>query len=104
MATAGTPPPNPPQQVQVTVTWHGVEDQHPAMAANAFLLQQTGQEFILSIGFASLPYFADPQDAAKMKTVAAKPIARITMAPGRVVELIQVLQQGMAQYQAQHKH
>lgn len=97
-------PPTPSQAVEVTVTWHGIEDQYPALAANSFLLQQTGQEFILSLGFAAFPFFADPNDAAKVKTIAAKPIARIAMTPGRAVELVQVLQQGLAQWQAQQKH
>jgi hypothetical protein len=103
MGAAGTPP-KPPQQVTVTVTWHGVEELFPAMTANAFMLQQTGQEFILSLGFAALPYFETPEEGENAKKVAAKPIARVTMTPGRVVELIQLLQQGMAQYQAQQKH
>jgi len=98
------PPTTPPQQVQVTVTWHGVEEKLPTMAVNSFLLQQTGQEFILSVGFAAFPYLVDPQEATKLKTISAHPIARISMTPERAVELMQMLQQGIAQWQAQHKH
>lgn len=98
-----TEQPKQPQQAQVFVTWHGVEDQCPAMAANSFLVQQTGQEFILSLGFAALPYYAELEEAVKIKQIPAKPIARVSMTPGRVAELLQLLQQALAAYQAQQK-
>jgi hypothetical protein len=98
---AGSPGAPP---TQVTITWHDIEEKLPAMAVNAFLLQQTGQEFVLSLGFAAFPYLADPREAANVRTVAAQPIARISMSPGRAVELMNVLQQGIAQWQAQQPH
>lgn len=103
---AGTPPkppPVPPQQVQVTPIWRDLE-KHPAMAANGFLLQQTGHEFVLTVGFNCFPFVEKPEDAAKVKTIDAQIIARLVLTPGRVVELMGLLQQGLASYQAQQKH
>jgi hypothetical protein len=101
---AGTPPkpPQPPQQVTVTPIWRDLE-KHPAMAANGFLLQQTGQEFILTVGFAALPFFEKPEDAAKIKTVEPQVISRLVLTPGRAVELLGLLQDGLKNYQAQQK-
>jgi hypothetical protein len=96
-------PPKAPQQVQVTPVWRELE-KHAAMAANAFLLQQTGQEFILTVGFAALPYFARPEEALAVRTVDPQVISRLVMTPGRVVELMGMLQQALAQYQEQQKH
>ncbi|MHB8382635.1 MAG: hypothetical protein ACYDC3_09910 [Candidatus Binataceae bacterium] len=100
----GTPPkpPSAPQQVQVTALWPDLE-KHPAMAANGFLLQQTGQEFILTVGFTAPPFFSTPEEAMKVKTVEAQIIARLVLTPTRAVELLGLLQRGLANYQAQQK-
>ena len=100
---APKPPAAPPQQLKITPVWERLEEQ-PAMATNAFLLQQTGHEFILTVGFAALPFFAKPEDAANVKTIQPQTHARLVLTPGRVVELVNMLQQGLAQYQAQQKH
>lgn len=92
----------PLQQVQVQPEWRAVE-QHPAMAVNTFLLQTTGQEFILTSGFAVVPFHAKPEDLANVKTVEPQIISRIVLTPGRVVELLGMLQQALAQYQAMQK-
>ncbi len=99
---AAETPPKPPQQVQVTPVWRDLE-KHPAMSANVFLLQQTGQEFILSVGFAALPYFGTPEEALSVKTVEPQVISRLVLTPGRVVELMGMLQQALVQYQEQQK-
>ncbi len=72
-------PQNPnEQQAQVTITWDDILD-HPVMAANAFLIQQTEHEVVLSIGFATLPYSKRPEDATKVTEVPAKIISRLSL-------------------------
>lgn len=101
MGNAGTPP-KLPQQVQLKPLWKSL-DAHPAMAANMFLLQQTGQEFILTAGFGALPFLSKPEDLAGVKSVEPQVIARLVLTPGRVVELLGMLQTALAQYQAMQK-
>ena len=75
------------------------------MAVNTFLLQQNGQEFVLGMGFAAAPFLEKPEiEGPQLKSITAQVVARVSMTPGRVVELIGLLNQGLAQYQAQQKH
>jgi len=95
-----------PQQVPIFITW-GDAEQLPVMACNVFAVLQTPHEFILTFGFTTPPFFAKqptPEEVARIKTLPAKSIARISMPPGRVVELLQLLQQHLNAYQQQQKH
>lgn len=75
------------------------------MASNVFLIQQTPHEFILTFGIATPPIFATPptpEQVAAIRSIPAKALGRVAMSPGRVVELLQLLQQQlMAHQQAQ---
>jgi hypothetical protein len=73
----------------------------------SFLIQQTGQEFILTFGSAVPPIFETvptPEQLANIDSVKAKPIIRMALTPGRAVELIQQLQQQLTAYQAAQGH
>ena len=85
---------------EFTITWADAEA-HAVAAANAFLMQQSPHEFVLTLAFAVPPY---PEDAATSKTIPAKVSARVALSPGRAVELLEVLQQALAQYQKTQKH
>jgi hypothetical protein len=93
----------PNGQLRLTVTWPNLSEV-PVMGANAFMLQHTGQEFVLNVGFAAAPFLARPEDAANLKSVEAKTIARFSMSPARVIELIQMFQQALSQMQPTQKH
>jgi len=94
----------PPQPVQLKVTWHGIEKEHPAMAVNSFMIQQTGHEFILGLGFAAPPYLENPEtEGPLLRKIPAQVVARVSLTPGRVVELVGLLNQALVNYQAQQK-
>jgi len=99
------PPTDLPQQIQVHVDW-SAGPKLPAMGANVFFVQQTPHEFIISFGFASPPMVPGPMtlDQAKQIKIVAEPIVRLSMAPGRVVELVQLLNQQLAAYQQSQRH
>ncbi len=75
------------------------------MAANVFFIQQTGQEFIITVGFTSPPMVQGPLTAEQAKTLklAPQPIVKFAMPPSRVVELLQLLNQQIALYQQTEK-
>ena len=86
---------------QIGVKWKGIEDA-PVMGCNVFVAQFTPHEFLLTFGYASNPIFLkepSPQELAAIESVPANVVARLTLSPGRMVELIQVLQQNMSQFQ-----
>jgi hypothetical protein len=92
------------QQVPVSVTWEGL-DTVPAMASNVVMVQQTPYEFVLTFGFASPPIFTKlptPEELARIK-IQAQAVARLSMPPGRIVELVGLLQQQLAVYQQLQK-
>lgn len=93
------------QGIQIQVTWEGLEDA-PVMAANVVMVLQTSHEFILTFGFASPPVFTTQPSIEEVKAakVSSKPIVRLAMPPGRIVELLQVLQQQLTAYQQAQKH
>ena len=71
-----------------------------------FFVQQTPHEFIISFGFASPPMVQGPmtQDQAKELKIVAQPIVRLSIAPGRVVELVQLLNQQLTAYQQSQRN
>lgn len=95
----------PAEPIQLTVNWDDVGTL-PTMATNAFLVQQTPHEFILNFAFVNPPIFLKPptpEELAKIGQVEATKIVRLAMSPGRVVELLQLLQQQLAAYQQSQK-
>jgi hypothetical protein len=102
---SATLPPGFPAQVQVQLDWSAAE-KLPVMAANVFFIQQTGQEFIITLGFASPPIIQGPLTAEQAKglKLAPQPIARFAVPPSRAVELLQLLNQQIALYQQSEKH
>ncbi len=94
--------PKQSEPIQITVDWDQAGELPPVMASNVFLVQHTPYEFILTFGFATPPIWLTPPTPAqieKAKTIQPRPIVRLGMSPGRVVELLQVLQQQLAVYQ-----
>ena len=88
---------------QVRVDWSAADDL-PVMASNVFLIQQTGQEFLITFGTAVPPIFESPPTSEQLKSIQsikAKPIVRLALTPGRIVELLGHLQQQIAAYQQQ---
>jgi hypothetical protein len=94
---SATPPPTPPIGVTLKVDWSAAD--LPVMASNVFMIQQTGQEFLITFGSAVPPVFETtptPEQLANLRTIKAKPIVRMALTPGRIVELLQNLQQQIA--------
>jgi hypothetical protein len=94
------------QPINIPVDWGDVQSL-PTMAANMVLVQQSPHEFTLSFGYAMLPVFEGqmtPERIKNIKSIPAKPFVKISMSPGRVVELLQVLQEQIAAYQQGQKH
>ena len=86
---------------QIAIKWENV-DELPVLACNVFVAQFTPHEFLLQFGYASAPIFLkppSPQEIAAIDSVPAKVVVRLSLSPGRMNELIQVLQQNMAQFQ-----
>jgi len=70
------------------------------------LIQQTPHEFVITFGFASPPLFMKQptaEEIAALKAIPAKTIIRLGMPPGRVVELLGLLQQQLQMYQEAQK-
>jgi hypothetical protein len=82
----------------VTIQWDNRDlAEHPIAAANAFMIQGSGHEIVLTIGFAVPPYTPNPPQAGvKHTTITAKTIARVALSPARIVEIINLLQQAQA--------
>jgi len=91
------------QQHQLVVTWPDA-DQYPVMATNAFAVQHNQHEFVINFGFAVPPPSATPSDLEKLQELPAKTIVRVSMSPTRLIELIDVFQQALVQYQQSQKH
>jgi hypothetical protein len=102
---SATPPSGLPGQVQIQVDWSGA-DKLPIMASNVVLIQQTPHEFLITFGVAAPPITQTPltEEQARGMKITAQPIARLALAPGRVVELMQLLQQQLIAYQQAQKH
>ena len=97
----------PPPQVQIQVDWVESEyDRLPIMASNLVMIQQTPHEFIITFGVAAPPFTTTPltQEEASKTKIVPQPIVRLALAPGRVVELMQLLQQQLMAYQQTQKH
>ena len=87
--------PEAPKQLEVR--WEGAEDA-PVAACNLFLAQFTHAEFTLTFGYAS-PIFSSADDVAKVQFVRPKIVARLSMSPARLQELIDVLKKNMEMFQ-----
>jgi len=102
---SATPPAGIPPQVQIRVDWSAA-DRLPILAANLVLVQQTPHEFILTFGALAPPVTTAPitEEQARGMNLAAQPIARILLPPGRAVELLQALQQQITLFQQTQRH
>lgn len=100
---SATPP--HPATVQIQVDWSAA-DELPIMAVNMVLVQQTPHEFLLTFGAGVPPITAVPltPEQAKGMKIVARPVARVSLSPGRLVELLQTLQQQLALYQQTQQH
>jgi hypothetical protein len=95
----------PPAQVQIRVDWSAAE-RLPILAANLVLVQQTPHELILTFGTLAPPVTTTPitPEQAQGMILAAQPVARILLPPGRAVELLNALQQQLALFQQTQQH
>jgi hypothetical protein len=97
--------PNGQRPVNLTIDWSDATDK-PVMGCNVFAIQQTPHEFVITLGYASMPIFPTdptPEQIAELKQIPAKVISRISLSPGRMVELMQVVQQALKQFQDAQK-
>jgi hypothetical protein len=94
----------PPAQVQIRVDWSAAE-RLPILAANLVLVQQT-PPVILTFGTLAPPVTTTPitPEQAQGMILAAQPVARILLPPGRAVELLNALQQQLALFQQTQQH
>ena len=94
-------PDQPTQQpVQLSVEW--IESDAPVLFANAFVVQQVKDEFVLGFGVFTVPLSAvgkqmTVDDLRALKTQ-IKPIVRIGMTPGRLAEFATLLQGQLKAY------
>ncbi len=75
----------------------------PCQYATNLVVQHTEHEFIISFFRASPPIMLEPLEEAKARAlelgkVRAECVARIVVAPGRMPEFVEVLQQNLARY------
>jgi hypothetical protein len=90
--------------IAIPVVWIGSDD-HPILLANQFVVQyQEDDEFFITIGQLQPPMIlgdtpADRLDQAKkMSFVPVQVIARLSMTKARTLELIEVLQTNVRNY------
>lgn len=101
---ADTPKGNGPAPVQVTINWDNADlSAHPVQAANTFMLQGSGHEWVVTIGFAVPAFYPNPEEATKARTMPAKTIVRVALTPPRITELIALMQRALAVDQAGRK-
>lgn len=87
--------------MQVPTAWDPAVQTMPTFAANTFSMQVTGaggpEEIVVSIGYAAPPVFAGTieeqmRQAASLEAVLIRPVVRLSITPGRLRELLEVLQ------------
>jgi hypothetical protein len=95
------------EEFNVPVAWIGTEEM-PVLATNTAVVQFSAKdEFLLTFGQLAPPILLgdDEQrlEQARMVTfVPVKPVARLGMNRGRVEQLIQALQENLANHDAQY--
>jgi hypothetical protein len=87
-----------PKPKTIELEWAGTEDL-PVSACNVFVAQFTPFEFTLTFGYATPPIILRAEDVDKVSSVQARPVARLSLSPGRMQELIDVLKRNMEQFQ-----
>lgn len=97
----------PPKLLELKVTWDAAAGM-PFSFSNVFLVQQSHAEFYLTFGTVEPPFVGNPTPAeierAAKSGLPAKPIIRLAIPPQRMVELLQVIQAQLAQFQQGQKH
>lgn len=91
-----------PKSYQLALKWDGLED-CPIQFTNQMLVQHVDNEFVLTFGYMTPPVFLQPrtaEEAPSIESLPVKPILRLGMTPGRMLELIKVLQENYRNYQA----
>lgn len=96
-----------PQQLELKVTWNELAGMQIAFS-NVFLIQQTHAEFYLTFGIVEPPFIGPPTpteiENVTKAGVSAKPIIRLAIPPQRMVELLQLIQAQLTQFQQGQKH
>ena len=90
------------QDIQITLQWSDVEDQ-PVLFANVFMVQNNLAEetFFLTLGAAAplIPHGQKSVAQLRREGVKVTPIARVSLSPPKMVELIGHLQTNYRNYQ-----
>jgi hypothetical protein len=91
----------PQEAPTVEFKWMGLDD-IPIFFTNAFGAAIYGKdEFIVTLGHIAPPLWTKdptPEDIANVKVLQIKPVVRLGMTPGRLAELIEVLQRVLKNY------
>lgn len=95
-----------PEQIAVPIDWHVPEDLTCQYATN-LVVQHTDHEFMISFFRAAPPLIIGTPEEQKAQLeelgrVRADCVARIIIAPGRMPEFVQVLQNSLEVYQSRH--
>ena len=98
-----------PEQIEIRVNWDESRGM-PISFSNVFLIQQTPSEFYLTFGVVEAPFIGTqaptPAEVEQIKRdgVRAKPLIRLALPPQRMVELLQLIQAQLAQFQQTQRH
>ena len=88
--------------VKLPLDWH-IPEHMPCQYATNLVVQHTEHEFIISFFRASPPIVFGPREDAiertrQMESVRAECVGRIVVAPGRMPEFVEVLQQNLERF------
>ncbi len=92
--------------VELKVVWNEAKDM-PVSFSNVFLIQHSHAEFYLTFGSVDPPFYGPPTPAeladVQKNGVSAKPIIKLAIPPQRMVELFQLIQGQLTQFQQGQK-
>lgn len=96
----------PVESMSLPIVWVGLDEQ-PVYAANQFLVQLAGEEFLLGLGHVAPPALIGSDEeikksAERLEYVPVRPISRIGLNRQRVGELIDLLQRVAKGYDDAH--
>ncbi len=98
-----------PDRIQVPVAWIGA-DEVPVLFANQFIAQIDRGEIFLTVGQLVPPPIMGATEeerremAENVQFVPVKPVARIAFTPGRLSELISILEITKRNHEQQEQH
>jgi len=95
----------PMPEIRVSLIWVGL-DETPLLFANCFMSQYHQDGFFLSIGqFSPPPILGSPAEVAEqikqLGPIPIRPIARMSLTPDRMRELLKIIQENLQNYEKQ---